>query len=179
MTNLFFHVIIKENKKRKEENNMNDETKKAKLKLSTVIEKHYYSEDGDRHTFLLRLEGKQADKIEEIITESNMSFSGDSYPVKELDGEAVLKTSSKYVFPIKGLPSGYSIDDIGSGTELNAYVTMKEGKYGRKKYVSAYITAMDIRRFVEKEETTPFEDDEYTTLDNPFALESDKGDSQP
>lgn len=158
---------------------MNDETKKAKLKLSTVIEKHYYSEDGDRHTFLLRLEGKQADKIEDIITESNMSFSGDSYPVKELDGEAVLKTSSKYVFPIKGIPSGYSIDDIGAGTELNAYVTLKEGKYGRKKYVSAYITAMDIRRFVEKEETTPFEDDEYTTLDNPFVLERDKGDSQP
>lgn len=157
---------------------MSEETKKTKLKLSTVIEKHYYSEDDDRHTFLLRLEGKQADKIEDVIAESNMSFSGDSYPVKESDGKHVLKASSKYVFPIKGLPSGYTIDDIGAGTELFAYVTMKEGQYGRKKYVSAYITAMDIRRFVEKEETTPFEDDEYTTLDNPFVFESDKVDSQ-
>lgn len=155
---------------------MSDVTKNAKLKISTVIEKHYYSEDDDRHTFLLRLEGKQADKIENVIAESNMSFSGDSYPVKESDGKPVLKTSSKYAFPIKGLPSGYTIDDIGAGTELLAYITMKEGQYGRKKYVSAYITAMDIRRFVEKEETTPFEDDEYTTLDNPF--DSDEVDSQ-
>lgn len=155
---------------------MSGETKKAKLKLSTVIEKHYYSEDDDRHTFLLRLEGKQADRIEDVIAESNMTFSGDSYPVKEWDGKPILKTSSKYVFPIKGLPSGYKIDDIGSGTELFAYVTLKEGQYGRKKYVSAYVTAMDIRRFVEKEETTPFEDEEYTTLDNPFL---ENGDSQP
>ena len=155
---------------------MSEETKKAKLKLSTVIEKHYYSEDDERHTFLLRLEGKQADKIEDVIAESNMSFSGDSYPVKELDGEPVLKTSSKYNFPIKGIPSGYSIDDIGTGTELFVYVTLKEGQYGRKKYVSAYIAAMDIRRFVEKEETTPFEDEEYMTLDNPFL---ENGDSQP
>ncbi len=155
---------------------MSEETKNVKLKLSTVIEKHYYSEDDDRHTFLLRLEGKQTDKIEDIIAESNMSFSGDSYPVKESDCGVVLKTSTKYVFPIKGLPSGYSIDDIGTGTELFAYVSLKEGQYGRKKYVSAYITAMDIRRFVEKEETTPFEDEEYTTLDNPFL---ERGDSQP
>lgn len=158
---------------------MNNETRKAKLKLSTVIKRHYYTKEDDRHTFLLQLEGKKADCIENIIVEANMSFSGDSYPIKESDGETVLKASSKYVFPIKGLPSGYSIDDIGSGTELIAYVTLKEGQYGRKKYVSAYMTAMDIRRFVEKEETTPFEDDEYTILDNPFVLNSDKGDSQP
>lgn len=147
---------------------MNNENRKVKITLSTVIEKHYYSKDDDRHTFLLRLEGKQADKIEEIIAESNMSFSGYSYPIKESGGANVLKTSSKYVFPIKGLPSGYSIDDIGSGTELVAYVTLREGQYGRTKYVSAYMGAMDIRRFVEKEETTPFEDNEYTALDNPL-----------
>lgn len=155
---------------------MRNETKKAKLKLSTVIEKHYYSDVDDRHTFLLRLDGKLAEQIEDLIVESNMSFSGDSYPVKEFDDKPVLKTSSKYVFPIKGLPSGYKIDDIGTGTELFAYVTLKEGQYGRKKYVSAYMTAMDIRRFVEKEETTPFEDEEYTAIDNPFL---ENGDSQP
>lgn len=155
---------------------MRNETKKAKLKLSTVIEKHYYSDDDDRHTFLLRLDGKQAEQIEDLIAESNMSFSGDSYPVKEFDDKPVLKTSSKYLFPIKGLPSGYKIDDIGTGTELFAYLALKEGQYGRKKYVSAYITAMDIRQFVEKEETTPFEDEEYTSIDNPFL---EKGDSQP
>lgn len=158
---------------------MNEEKKNTKLKISTAVEKHYYTEEDDRHIFLFRISEDVANKIENIISEAGMTFSGDSYPVKETDGTPFLKATSKYVFPIKGLPSGYSVDDIGTGTEAVVYLNMKEGQYGRKKYVSAYISALDIRRFCEKESVTPFEDEEYNNLDNPFLVEDSKNTNPP
>ena len=158
---------------------MNEEKKNAKIKISTAVEKHYYTEEDDRHIFLFRISENVANMIENIISEAGMTFSGDSYPVKETDGTPFLKASSKYVFPIKGLPSGYSVEDIGTGTEAVVYINMKEGRYGRKKYVSAYVSALDIRRFCEKESVTPFEDEEYNSIDNPFLVEDSKSSKNP
>lgn len=158
---------------------MKEEKKNAKLKILTTVERHYYTEEDDRHVFLFRISEDVAKKIENIISEAGMTFSGDSYPVKETDDAPFLKASSKYVFPIKGLPSGYTVDDIGTGTEAVVYLNMKEGQYGRKKYVSAYVSALDIRRFCEKESVTPFEDEEYNSIDNPFLVEDSKSSKTP
>lgn len=157
--------------KNERNNIMKEEKKSAKVKISTVVGKHYYADDKNRHIFMFRLSENNADKIENIISEAGMSYTGDSYPIKETDDGVFLKASSKYDFPVKGMPPGYCINDIGSGTELVVYINMKEGQYGRKKYISAYISALDVRRFCEKESVTPFEDEEYNNIDNPFCAE--------
>lgn len=141
------------------------EVEKVKLKFTGTVVKNYLDQtDGKRSIFLEPKNPATIEKIEEIITKSGWEFSGDNYPVKETDdGKYVVKTSSKYDVKVEN--EDCSIEELGAGSEIVAYVILKEGVYKRRtKYVSAYLVAIKLLKFVELDEFNPFTDEEFADL---------------
>lgn len=138
----------------------------VKVKIRSTVKKAFYDEETKKLTLNLEITSYVAETIEDLLVHNGLEWSGDKYPIKETDDGLVLKTSSIFAPAVKNLPSGFTYKDVGAGTELTAYINLKEGEYRRKKYVSAYLSGMDVYRFEPSEAYNPFEDDEFSTLED-------------
>lgn len=108
------------------------------------------------------------DMFEAKLDEKGYEWSGDNYPIK-VDNDTdlpYLKLHSQFSIKTKNLPSGFTIADLGAGSDITAYVNVKNGKYGRRQYVSAYISALECHKFIEMEEYDAFQDSEFESLDD-------------
>lgn len=137
----------------------------VKIKFRTIVKKAFYDDETKKLTLNLEITSDLAENIEDALVHNGLEWSGDKYPIKETDGGLILKTSSMFAPAVKNMPSGFTYKDIGAGTELTAYLNLKEGEYRRKKYVSAYLSGVDVHSFEPAESYNPFEDDAFSTLD--------------
>lgn len=141
---------------------------KLKVMVHGTVCKAYTDTETKKEVICVEVDPDLADTVEDMLVEKGMVWSGDSMPIKtveDADGNEMLciKTSSKYNVPVKG-EDGVTVGDIGIGTDATLYIVIKQGRYGRKKYVSAYLTGVDIHDFVEREEYNPFRDSEFTDI---------------
>ena len=77
----------------------------------------------------------------------------------DTEGREFFKCKSKYnvYMYMDGVPSdNLDVSEIGAGSEVEVDVKIIEGKFKGKKYVSAYLKAMNVWEYVEKEPYNPF-----------------------
>lgn len=147
---------------------MNNNTLKITI-IGKVAGNYLNTDDNGNKTrnIPLEIDQKTADWFDNLITAQGFTWSGDSYPiVQEEDGRIIFKTHSKFDIQTKNLPSGFTLDELGKGSEVKTYVTVKNGRYGRKSFVSAYLVAIECYDFIELEEYDAFSDNDFA--DCPF-----------
>lgn len=123
------------------------------------------NDGGKQFSLYLELPSKAEDIINDYMIDNELLTKKTSdTPIKTGEDCMELKVSSKFTFPINGLPNGIEKEDIGPGTICTAYFHLKASRYGRKEYVVAYLTALEIQQFVEKELHNPFIDEDAFDL---------------
>lgn len=132
-----------------------------KIKLRGHILAHYVNEETKHRQINLESTPERNEGIIDYLTSCGFDWSGESCPAKVNDKDVCfIKTTSQYSIEIKGIPSGYTIDDIGPESDVTLYVKLKEGQYRKKKYVSAYLIGIEVHDFKERTIYNPFTDDE-------------------
>lgn len=144
----------------------------VKIKLKTTVKKSFYDEETKKLSLNLLLSDEMAEKIEDEIIKKGLEWSGDKYPIKESGDGIILKASTVFPPASAHIPSGYTYSDIGAGTELTAYISLKEGEYRRKKYVSAYLSGVDVINFEPVDLYSPFDDESFSEIEDAEAKEA-------
>lgn len=148
------------------------DNKTIKVKFTASISKVFQQTDDGRTVYSLMPNDESViRKLDQLIEDRGLVYRGDNYPIKETeDGDRYIKASTKYEFPVKNLPRGCTISDIGVGTQAEVSLVIKEGSYGKTKYVSAYMSGMNIYHFEAYEVSDPFGDDfeSLSDTDIPF-----------
>lgn len=142
----------------------NNEKAAVKLSLRGQVKTNYKNEEGDR-SISIWITPEQENWISDQVTANGLEWSGDRYPCKvdEEKNMPYFKSHSRFEVPLKGLDKGYTIDDIGKESDITILVQLKEGSYRGKKYVSAYLSGIQIHTLEQAVEYNPF-DDEFATM---------------
>lgn len=137
---------------------MKTEDVRKKVKFDGTISANFYEVESAKRVIYVDVDGKTADFIESLITSAGMVWDGESMPIKQReDGTVYVKMSSKF----STHTPGYDIKEIGKGSVVTAYCVIKPGAYKRKRYVSAFLSGLDVKTFEPLIEYNPFEDEEY------------------
>lgn len=139
------------------------EEKNFKIKIGGVVKSNFKDADTGKRTINLYITPSTANLLEDKITEMGMEWYADRYPIKEETdtGNLYVATRSLYNIPVKNLPKGYTIEDIGRMSKVIIYCNIKEGESRRKGYVSAYILGIEVNELVEKELYDVFSEDSF------------------
>lgn len=131
---------------------------RIKVKFNGTVKANFKDADSGKRVLYIGVSAETAQRIEDRITSAGFEWDGNNFPVKaNEDDEPYVKVSTKF----DTYCSDYELDEIGKESEVCAYIVIKPGKYGRKRYVSAFVTGIDVQTFVRLEEYNPFEDDEF------------------
>lgn len=135
-----------------------------KIKVKGVVRNHFT--DNEKRSIGIWLTPEQVEACENVFANNNYEWHGDSYPIKfdEKTDRPYFKTESKFAVGCEGMPNGYEIDDLGKDSEITAFVILKEGVYKRKKYLSAYLSGIQVHVFEERVDYNPFEDSDFTDI---------------
>lgn len=144
------------------------ENKSFKVKVNGVVKSNFKDADTGKRTINAYITPKAMEVLETQITSLGMQWYGDKYPIKEeVDtGKPFITSRSSFDIPVKNLPKGCDIEDIGKGSKVVLYCNIKEGEYGRKPYVSAYLLGVDVVDFVEKEFYDVFSEDGFAETES-------------
>lgn len=142
---------------------MKDEKIKILLKDKKV--RNVFCKD-EEMTLTLFITPEEEEFVVKTCKEAGFECIGDSFPVKVDEDMNVpyIKCKSNFAFSCAGLPAGYSIYDIGEGSVVDVYLILKNGQFRRIKYVSAYISGVEVKSFNEREEYNPFTDSEFKSM---------------
>lgn len=136
-----------------------------KTKITGTVKTSFYDKENHKMSIGIGISPEFADWFTNYLQEHGMEWSGENYPVKEQeDGSLIFKTSTSFIPDLLGIAEE-DFHVLGAGSEVTVYVQCKEGKYGRKKYVTGYLVGLDVHHFVEYVKREVFEDDEF---ENPF-----------
>lgn len=139
---------------------------KVKIKVTGRLVNAYYDNDKEKYVCGISLGSDTALKIEDLMVSAGFEWSGTSSPIKETEeGNPYLKVSTLYTPQVRGLPTGFTYTELGKGSTVTASCVLKEGRYNRAKYVSAYLAAVDIKDFVPCESYDAFEDEEFQNME--------------
>lgn len=145
---------------------MATEGKKIKVAVPGLVKSNYVDSESNKRVISVWVDPDYSEWFEDLIASEHLEFSGDSYPLKtdlESGGRFII-SRSKYEVSAKGLPRGYTINDIGKGSEVCLYVKLVEGEQRRQKYLSAYLMGVNVISFVEREDTDIFNDDTVLSM---------------
>lgn len=145
---------------------MSDE--KIKVRFKGTVRGHFYGEEG-RRTITVNITPAQTEKLWDLISKANFMWDGDSVALKtDENGNNYVKLSTLYSVSAHDLPMGYTIDDIGKDSEVEVCGILKEASFRqnkvRRRYVGGYLTAVKVIKLVEREEFSPFDDEETTEI---------------
>lgn len=139
------------------------------MNIKGTVSFNYYQTNDGKHALYLIISDETEAAIREELEKNHAGIK--ETPLKETDEGLRFKTSSK--FPVKIyenaelLETSYPDDDnktlwaeklasIGEGSEIEVNVKFQTVSYKGKKTVSAYLKAVNILSFFDKEEYNPF-----------------------
>lgn len=140
-------------------------TDRIKVKVKGTVSANFRDAETGKTVIYIDVTPKAADTLETLATSKGLEWDNENFPVKYRDDDTVyVKASTKYEVKIDD--PDIELTDIGKGSVITAYLVIKEGTYGkRKRYVSAFLTGVEIHEFVQLEEYNPFTDDEFASTD--------------
>lgn len=127
------------------------------IKLRGVVGKSFYDKENNKVSLGIIINQTQADAIDRLIDTWNLEYQGENYPIKQLeDGNVVFTASSRFTPELKGI-TDEDYCAIGLGSEVTMITVVKSGRAMRKKYVAAYITGLEVHKFVEYDRQSVFD----------------------
>lgn len=143
----------------------------VKIKVTGEVRANYVDSDTGKRVVSIWIDGGKAARMEDRFVALGAEWTGDNFPVK-CDGDTnrmFFKTGSKYPIDCISLEDNNDIDpsDVGVGSVVTLYCKIKEGSFNRRsKYVAAYLLAMSVQELVLAEETSVFDNDDFTDVDD-------------
>lgn len=134
-----------------------------KILVSGIVRSNFVDNETGKRVMAITITPQVAEFIEERITSLGMRWHGDHYPIKTdtETGELYLSCKSKYDIQIESLVGFVEVDDIGKGSTVAVRCIVSQGMNQRKPYVSAYLIAISVKEFHEREIYDAFNDTDF------------------
>lgn len=136
---------------------------KAKMKLMNVTVKYAKEEHGKSVISASITPDQQKAIFEKIIEDFGEDAAAEAkwIPAKETDEYGLYvkaQTNYKVDFYDDGVESDYfcSVDELGKGSVVDLFISIGESKFRRDKGFTAYLSAVNVHKFVDKEKFNPF-----------------------
>lgn len=139
------------------------EKKSFKVLVSGIVRSNFMDKETGKRVIAISISPKVAEFIEDRITSLGMRWHGDHYPIKtDTDsGELYLSCKSKYDIQFDCAVRDTTIDDLGRDSTVAVRCIISEGVNQRKPFVSAYVIAVTVKDFHEREIYDAFSDDSF------------------
>lgn len=136
-----------------------------KLTVTGEVAQAFYDEKEMKMSLGIAVTPYYAEAMTEFLQQCGFIWSGENYPIKELeDGRLVFKTSTSYTPDLRGI-NEEQFPLLGVNSKITAYVKLKSGTFGKKRYVAAYLVGVDVHDYVEFIKTEVFDSGDF---ENPF-----------
>lgn len=117
--------------------------------------------ESDKNVVSIKVTPETMEKFKGFLDDSSEYV---STPVKEdKEGNEYIKFQSKFgvdIYEGKELESDYALEEIGKESTVQIFAGLKEQIFKRKKFIVAYVKAISIIDFKEKEVFNAFDSDE-------------------